>query len=257
MARYPPVIDHAIVAAEPAGDGWDIIMRDVSEALLPDDRVLSRAESRRILEAITALHQTFQGEPIEGLCSIGDHLAMFSPQTAERERGASPVFEWTGRGWPRFFDIAPPDVADAVHAIHQRPEGLVAELERRETTLIHGDLWLANVGLYPDRVVVLDWGIATQAPPAFEFTMFLTGAWSRILATREEIIDDFRAVQGDYHDERALDLAFLATFAEFGWNKALDAVEHPDPAVRARESADLAWWSGQARRTLERIWSPV
>jgi aminoglycoside phosphotransferase (APT) family kinase protein len=146
---------------------------------------------------------------------------------------------------------------DAVGAVHKRPERLAAELERCATTLIHGDLWLSNVGLSPDRVVLLDWGVATQAPPAFEFTMFLTGAWSRILATRDEVIDDVRAVSGEQHDERALQLAFLATYAELGWNKALDAVEHWDPAIRRREADDLAWWTGRVRRALEKTWSPV
>jgi hypothetical protein len=36
-----------------------------------------------------------------------------------------------------------------------------------------------------------------------------------------------------------------------GWNKALDAVEHPDPLIRARERADLDWWVGRARACLE------
>jgi hypothetical protein len=118
-----------------------------------------------------------------------------------------------------------------------------------------GDLWLANFGLSPDRVIILDWGIATWAPPTFEFTSFLTGNWSRIAATREELLADFRAVSGEYHDERALCLSLLGTFAEFGWNKAIDAVEHADEAVRAREKSDLDWWVRRARMSLEE-WSP-
>lgn len=258
MARFPPVVDHAVVATEPDGDGWVIVMRDVAGALLPDERVLTRAESRRILAAAAALHDAFRGGRVEGLCGIADHLSIFSPKTAARERGgSSPLFEWIGRGWALFPDVVPRDVAEAVRGIHERPDRLAAELERCETTLIHGDLWLANVGLYPDRVVILDWGAAAQAPPAFEFTTYLTGAWSRIRATREDVIDDFRAACGERHDERALQLAFIATFAEFGWNKALDAVEHPDPAIRAREAAELAWWVGRVRWALETTWSPV
>ena len=32
---------------------------------------------------------------------------------------------------------------------------------------------------------------------------------------------------------------------------AVDAAEHPDPLVRAREQGDLEWWVRQARRTLD------
>jgi hypothetical protein len=258
MDQFPPVIDHAIVAAEPTEDGWVIVMRDISGALLPDDRVLTRAESRRILEAAAALHRTFRSERIEGLCRLGDHLSLFSPRTAARERGgASPVFAGIERGWDLFPYVVPYDVVVAIYAIHERPDRLANELNQCATTLIHGDLWLANVGLQPDCVVILDWGTATQAPPAFEFTTYLTGAWSRIMATREELIDDFRVACGDMHDERALQLPFIATFAEYGWNKALDATEHPDPAKRVSEAADLAWWIDRVRRTFETTWSPL
>ena len=43
------------------------------------------------------------------------------------------------------------------------------ELEKRPVTLIHGDLRLHNIGLTDDRVVLLDWEIAGNAPPAVEF----------------------------------------------------------------------------------------
>jgi len=43
----------------------------------------------------------------------------------------------------------------------------------------------------------------------------------------------------------------IAGLVELGWNKALDAVEHRDPAIRAREVDDLAWWVHEARTTLD------
>ena len=256
LDRFPPVIDHATLAAEPDGDGWTIIMRDVSGALLGDDRVLTREEHRRILGAAAALHQTFRGEQVEGLCTLADHLSLFTPATAARERpGPRGLFDTVARGWELFGDAVPRDVAEAVFAVHEQPDRLARELERCDTTLIHGDLWLANVGLSPDRVVILDWALATQAPPEFELTMYLTGNWSRIAATREEIVEDFRALRREQFDARALALSFIGTFAEYGWNKALDAVEHPDDAVRARESAELDWWVRRVRRCLE-TWTP-
>ena len=258
--RFPPAIEHATIAAEPDPEtsGWTIIMRDLSSALLPDDRMLTRGECRRILSAAAALHDTFMGKWIDGLCSLRDYLTVFAPDTVAREAGdladLAPAIQ---RGWELFFDGAVAnEIAEAVGAVHDQPNGLATELARDGTTLIHGDLWLANLGLLPDRVVMLDWGLATQGPPELEFTMFLTGSWSRIAATREQIVDDFRASRSERHDERTLRLAFLTTFANFGWNKALDAVEHPDPAIRAQEQADLSWWVERVREALA-IWSPV
>ena len=100
-------------------------------------------------------------------------------------------------------------------------------------------------------MTLLDWDLATWAPPALEFALFLDGNSSQVDASRDELVNDFRSVWGDEHDEIALRLALFAGLAELGWNKALDAVEHEDGTVRARERADLDWWVAQARRTLE------
>lgn len=61
---------------------------------------------------------------------------------------------------------------------------------------------------------------------------------------------DVRTVQGDRHDETALRLALLAAVVDLGWNNALDAAAD-DGELRARGTAELTWWAGQARRTLD------
>ena len=46
-------------------------------------------------------------------------------------------------------------------------------------------------------------------------------------------------------------LGLLAGITSLGWNKSLDIVEHPDPAVRERENVALAWWLHQAELAFE------
>ena len=41
-----------------------------------------------------------------------------------------------------------------------------------------------------------------------------------------------------------------------GWNKAIDIVDNPDPAIREQERADLDWWIARLRQAFE-AWSPV
>ena len=74
-----------------------------------------------------------------------------------------------------FAESAPADVVEAVFRVHERPE-------------------------VRDRVIALDWGIAAQAPPAVDFAWYLYVNGWRIDATREQLIDDFRAAEGDLHD---------------------------------------------------------
>jgi hypothetical protein len=257
LARVPGVIDHAVVGAERVDGGWVVIMRDVSAALVPDHARLTRADSRRVLEAAAALHASFWDEPPLALCSMVDRYRLLSPATTRREAGgADEVPKLIGRGWERFAELVPDDVAGPVLAVLERPEPFAAALSAFGSTLVQGDLKLGNLGFTEDRVVMLDWGTQTGwAPPAAEAAWYLAINWSRIDASREQVLDDFRAAEGDRHDEDALRLALLGGLVQLGWDKALAAGGHPDPAVRAREGADLAWWTARAREALA-LWSP-
>ena len=257
LARVPEVIDHAVVGAEQVEGGWVVVMRDVSAALLPDHARITRDDSRRVLRAAAALHVAFEGDPPLALCSMTDRYQFLSPATARREAGgADEVPRLIGQGWERFAELVADDVATPVLELLERPEPLVAALARHRSTLIHGDLKLGNLGFAGDRVVMLDWGTQTGwAPPAVETAWYLAVNWSRIDASREQVLDDFRAAEGDRHDQDALRLALLGGLVQLGWDKALAASGHSDPAVRAREAADLAWWTDQARDALA-TWSP-
>jgi hypothetical protein len=257
LRRVPEVIEHAIVAVERDGDGWLVVMRDVSRALLPDHARLSRAASRRVLEAAAALHATFHDEPPLELCSLADRYRFLSPATARREAGGpAEIPRLLARGWERLPELLPADIAEAVLAVAERPERFAAELARFPATLVHGDTKLGNVGFLGERVVLLDWGTQTGwAPSVVEVVWYLAVNASRIDATREQVLDDYRAAEGERHDEDALRLALLGGLVHLGWDKALHATGHPDPAVRARERADLAWWTARAEEALER-WSP-
>jgi hypothetical protein len=271
LARVPAVLDHGVLAVEPDGDAWLVVMRDLTAEFLPEETRLSRAQSRRILGAAAALHAAFWGAPHQPeLCSLADRYTLLSPANATRERARGNQFAVTIlRGWERFAERVAADVADAVLALAERPERLAAALARHPATLIHGDLKLGNIGLAgkgggsgrrrdtdrlnnPGRVVLVDWGTQTGwAPPAVEWAWYLAINRSRIDASHEQVLDDARAAAGAHHDEAALDLGLLGGLLQLGWDKALHATEHPDPAIRAREADDLAWWVARSRAGLE------
>jgi hypothetical protein len=257
LARVPAVIDHAVLGAERVEGGWVVVMRDVSAALFGDHARVSRDDSRRVLAAAAALHAAFRDDQPLRLCPMADRYQFLSPATTRREAGGDDeVPRLIGRGWERFAELVPDEVAGPVLEILERPQPFVAALSRSPSTLVHGDLKLGNLGLREDRVVMLDWGTQTGwAPPAVEAAWYLAINWSRIDTTREQVLDDFRAAEGERHDEDALRLALLGGLVQLGWDKALHASGHPDPAVRAREAADLAWWTDRARDALA-MWSP-
>lgn len=256
FARVPEAIDHAMLAVEPDGDDFLVVMRDVSADVLAEGRVLSRQESRLVLEATDEMYRRFWDQELPG-CPIYDHLFVFTPRSSERIGDLdTPVPGLMRRGWELFGEVAPRDVAEAVIALQEDPSPLAKELAARPCTLIHGDLRLHNMGLRDRTVVLLDWEIAGSAPPALEFGWYLTISASRIDATREQIIDDFREISGDLFDPRGLELGMLSALFCLGWNKAIDIVDNPDPAIRAQERADLDWWVARVRTALEE-WSPI
>ncbi len=256
--RMPDVVEHGLLGVEREGDGWLVVMADVGDALLPDDRPLNRAESRRLLSAAAAMHERFAGADLPAIGRVGLLYRFLSPAIAVAEAGSpNPLPGLVGRGWARFAEAVPPDVADAIATVHADPERFAAAFDTAPRTLVHGDYRFANLGLRDDRVVVIDWGSSCVAgPAALDLAWYLIVGATRIGATRDEVIDDFIELEGARHDPRALGLALVGALAQLGWNKALDVLENDDPRARARERADLDWWVARVRRELD-AWGPI
>lgn len=252
LDRLPQGIGHALVDSWPDGDETVLVMRDLGDSVIGWSRTISREECRRLWSAATDMHRRFAVESLAGLVPLTDRVSLFAPSRMRAElTSGHRLTVAVLHGWERFAEIVSPDIAAAVFGVLDRPWQLAGPLSRHPSTLIHGDLWLVNVALEATQVTLLDWDLATWAPPALELALFLNGNSSQVCADRDEVVADFRALWGDDHDEAALRLALFAGLADLGWNKALDAAEHPDPAVRARERVELDWWVAQARTTLE------
>ena len=256
LDRVPRALDHTVLAAERDGDAWWVIQRDASADLLDADSLIPRAGSRQVLRAANAMWEEFWDERIPCLTTLSDRLGALAPRIAERERaGLDLLPNQVEAAWEAFVEAVDADVADAVLAILEDPAALAAELERGGTTLIHGDLRDEHLGFAGDRVVLLDWGNATQGHPAVELAWYLVhGAW-RTDATHDQIVDDFRAVRGERDDPRALDLGMISGLVMYGWIFGHSALVHPDPAERAWAREELGWWVPRVRCALE-TWSP-
>jgi hypothetical protein len=253
LQRLPAAIETGIVAVEPDGDGWRILMRDLSAALLPAEGPISRARHREVMTAAGALHAAFRGERFEGAITLERHLAISAPAIAEAERDGSDVIpKQLETAWEAFAEVADDDVAQAVLANLADPEPLARALRAGATTLVHGDLRDDNLGFVDGRVVLLDWDIAGEGTPALEVAWYLChDAW-RTQATREEMLEDFLAAEDGAVSERDLDLGLVAGLQLYGWIFGHSAVIHPDPAERAWAREELGWWVPRVRAALER-----
>jgi hypothetical protein len=252
LDRLPAGVGHALVGGWREGPDILLMMRDVAAAIPGWERVLDRAECRRVLAAAAGVHRAFTAKPVGGLCPAAVRaMALWPHRMRPLACGANPLPGLVLRGWERFADLVPPGVAAAVARLQDDPAPLLAALDRRPASLLHGDLWLVNLGLEPGQVTLLDWSLATWGPPLMEFATFLTGAFSQVAATPDEIVEDVVAAAGlDTPDK---DLMLLLGLMELGWNKALDAAEHTDEAKRARDRAELDWWVRAATPALQAL----
>jgi hypothetical protein len=252
FACAPAMVEHTIFAVEPEDDGWRVIMRDVAVGLFAPGAPVSRATSRRLLHAAAAMHVAFKGPSgsLSGLCNLADLYRLFSPAVAAdlRTPGARTIPDLIVEGWQKFPDVVPPDVVAAVRAVHADPIKFAAALLDCPTTVVHGDLKLANLGLLDSRVVVLDWGDLTAvAPGAVDYAWYLAINAMAIDAGHDELLDDIRSAAAADYDDGAMQLALLGALAQLGWDMALSATDAAGGDGRERELAGLAWWTARAR----------
>lgn len=248
----PPTARHAILGAWYDDDGRGVVvMRDLGDAVLGWDRVLSPSETRVILGGLADLHAAYRGRTAPTPTSLDLIVGIFEPRRI-RPFAGNGLVDAALRGWEYFAEVAPGEVGQRVLALAEDGGPLVRALQSRPQTFLHGDVATVNMALEPDGMTLFDWGLATIGPAEMDVARLLVGC-GHVL---DLSFDDFLAIQRDVagadHDEASLDLALLAALTWLGWNKALDIVEHPVESVRARERAGLDWWLGRAAQALEK-----
>ncbi len=257
--RLPDGVDAAIVGVEPTDAGVVVAMRDVSAAILPDGTKLTRAQGRRLLGGVAAVHRTFLGADPSALGDLFDLAGLYrflSPASARQMRTNENIPELIVSGWERFLELVPADVADAIRSVHERPALLADAMAGHDFTVVHGDAKVANLGLEGDTVVMLDWGALTSwAPPAVEYAYHLAVNGAAIDASLDELLDDVNHESIMGPSDPALPLALFGAVVQLGWDKGLSATGDDEDANRI-ERAGIDWWVERCREALDR-WSPA
>jgi len=252
LADLPPSILVPIVDAEPEGDGWAIVMQDVSDHRPQDGRKLTRPEVRRLFAALTDLHRRFEGRELpRELADLRERISLASTGVAASELdGADWLPKWFQRSWELVDALLPQDVAALVRGIDRDPDPIANALLARGRTLLHGDAGPSNIGFTDNQVVLLDWQLASAGPGVIDHVCLLNNAY-RVDATPDQLLDDVRAAAGPDHDEYTLQLALLAHLPMAFALWASGAVEDVNPQWRAEATDSLHWWVTTARNAAE------
>jgi hypothetical protein len=247
-----PALRSPSIAAAHDGDGFALLMRDLTDWLLPPNGVLPASNWERILSRVAMLHATFwEAPPADdlGWCGLRERLLMLSQPAGERLRVAGLTEFGFASGWERFHDAVTPDVSVFVRALHHDPSPLVDVCERLPQTLLHNDLKTANMAVEGDTLWLFDWALTGIGPIGVDLGWLLCVNSTRLPWTLDETLDRYavhlRAALGSRFDaqdwERQRAVAFLSGLITFGWAKVDDAEE-------------LNWWCLRgldARSTLQ------
>lgn len=252
LDRLPEGVAHAVVDGWLEDDVTVLVMRDLGDSVLSWDDHLSAEQTMMVMDRMARLHRGFLGSAPPDLGSLDGNLDIFAPHRIGPI--ADEGNELAGvalRGWERFEELVDRDVVGPVLALLSDIRPLADALRRGPATLLHADCATVNMAFEGDDLVLLDWALATVGPGALDVARFVAGCSSVVGLSREEMLAAYERAAGPAYDARSMDAALLAGLLWLGWNKALDAAEHPDSAIREREAADLDWWVGRARTALE------
>lgn len=252
LDRLSSEIVHTIVACSHDDKGYAILMHDVSDALMLGDKPFTTADHARFIDTMAAMHVEFWENAQLSAPSLGLHSPSYFFTTPGVE------------GWAFVEQFLESDVAKVVRTLLQNPQPLYDALSRYPSTLVHNDLWWANLGIVRDghtRVVMLDWDFATLAPPAVELAYYIGENTGFLPASNEAVIEEYRSNLaqrlGIQFDERwwlpQVDLSLLGCFLRRGKWLLLAASHATHEQERTPYMDELAWWSKQIRRGAQRL----
>ena len=156
-------------------------------------------------------------------------------------------------GWDAFDRLAPPSVRRLVTDLGNDPTPLVEALRRQPSTLIHGDLKLANVGLAPDdSVELVDWQMVSVAPVAVELGWFLVANVASLPLPADAVLARYESLAGSIGRDGA-DATILVGLLLRGWRKGYDAAAGVRFPSGVTAIDDLAWWCDRALAAADRI----
>lgn len=245
-ARLPRFVRAPTLGAARDGDGWAILMRDITPLMLPGDGIVLEETVVTLLRALAGMHAAFWGDPLAGeafpLRTMRDRVTLLSPDV-----GAALIDEGRdfglAEGWQAFDRRAPREAIELAHALFADFTPLLRALDALPATLNHGDAKFGNAGIDGETLWLIDWAGVAVAPVAVEMAWFLGVNSSRLPWTLDETIARYERLLGEALGAerfaaavwpRQLAALRVCGLMLYGWGKALDA--------EAGRPDELRWW---------------
>jgi hypothetical protein len=259
----------ALLMRDLRGRLWQVPQRKPPSALTQDLRAL--------LDRLAQMHARYWGDErlcdrALGLLPARSALLLMSPDRLERRLAVgdeTPYLRVATEGWEAFFNLANPEDTAVLLAVLAQPEPWLRVIGALPWTLVHGDVWVPNLGWLPAtgnaprrgrRALLLDWELATVGPATYD-PLWLCGTWHtlnpvQVLAAYRARLQRHLAARGHSMGGevwRALaDTSYLRTALTcgeaFGWS-----AERARGAERRRAEARARWWARRGALAAQRL----
>ena len=161
LDQMSPHFEHKIIAASRDGDGWAILMEDLTGKVFGWAQPFSPKILRTFLDSLAKTHALFWNNPClqDPRLGLGDARYFLDQWSLAKKindatRGVIP--EWLRLGWGSLKDLVQPDTYSQILAFLENPQPLLDALNRYPSTLVHGDFRSENLA-YAGKPVALDW----------------------------------------------------------------------------------------------------
>lgn len=129
-----------------------------------------------------------------GLASPERALLLLSPESIAAQRAAGDTHSYLAAaqaGWEAFFEHILPEPARRIQRVLDSPDRFLASVASMPATLVHGDAWPPNMGVWPgqhsgaarrtrSRTILIDWALATVGPATFD-PLWLLFYWRKVV----------------------------------------------------------------------------
>jgi hypothetical protein len=229
-------------------------MPDLTGILFDWNVPLKLSQLDRVLSALAALHDGEVDPDSSAWTGWEDRVLLICRPSLERP---GPVHDAVaGRllpGWDAWDRLATPDARQVVATLADDVEPLLDAMAVVPSSLIHGDLKLANGGIAADGAVeMVDWQMVTVAPAGVELGWFLAANVNALPVPPGAVLERYWAHRASGPGTQD-DIAILVGLLLRGWRKGLDAEAGLTLASGLSAADDLAWWCERAVEAADRI----
>ena len=176
-----PHLEHKIIACSQDGDGWAILMEDLTGHVFTWNTPLTTELVYLFLDRLARIHATFWNEPCLpeaslGLCTPTQLIEAISLSHAQTYNHLSMGLlpEWIRDGWEVMEAKLDSDVYTHMRNLSEHPQPLVKALSRYPYTLLHGDYRAENLA-HSENPVALDWQGAAYSLMTIDLAWFVDG----------------------------------------------------------------------------------